>query len=318
MAYTIENAVRSALGDCMNVQKNESVLIVTDDDTLDVGMALYKGAAEFSDNVQMTVMLPAKVDGEEPPDPVAKMMALYDVVLCPTKRSLTHTDARRNACKTGTRIATLPGITRDVFIRTLQADYHKIAKRTIEMAELLEKAKHAHITTDLGTDIEIPIQSFAAIASTGLVLEKGKGGNLPSGEAFMAPDEGKVSGRLVIDASIAGIGKLTRPIVIDIVDGSAVNFSGGEEADRFRKMLAEYGDDAFRVAELGVGSNDAAIITGNILEDEKVFGTIHIAFGNNIGMGGTNNVSIHCDGVVTKPNMWLDNKQIIKNGNWLI
>lgn len=318
MEFTIETAVHSALSDCMNVKKTESVLVVTDDETMDVGLALYKGAQGFGKSAQMTVMPSAKVDGEEPPAAIAQMMTLFDVVLCPTKRSLTHTNARREACKTGSRIATLPGITKEVFIRTLQADYNQIAKRTIEMAELMQQANHAHITTALGTDLGIPIKNFPAIASTGLVLEKGKGGNLPSGEAFMAPDDGKVHGKLVIDASIAGIGKLTEPIFIDIVDGSAINFSGGPQADRFRAMLQKYGDTAFRVAELGVGSNEAAIITGNILEDEKVLGTIHIAFGNNISMGGSNKVSIHCDGVVTKPDMWLDNKQIIKNGKWLI
>ena len=318
MAFTMEKAVRSALLDCMALKKSETVLVVTDDDTIDVGLALYQAAQMYGRSAQLITMRPAKVNGEEPPAPIAQLMSLYDVVLCPTKMSLTHTDARRDACKTGTRIATLPGISKDVFLRTLQADYNKIAERTIKMKKLLDKASIAHITTQLGTDLKLPIQQFSAIASTGLILEKGKGGNLPSGEAFMAPDEGKTSGQLVVDASIAGTGKLQNPIIIDIENGSAIKFRGGQEADQFEKMLGEYGAPAFNVAELGVGSNEAAIITGNILEDEKVFGTIHIAFGNNIGMGGTNNVSIHCDGVVTKPDMWLDEKQIIKNGKWLI
>ncbi len=315
----LEEAVRTAFLDCLNLQKNETVLIVTDDDTIEVGTAFYKIGQNLSANTHLVLMPVATVNGEEPPVMIAEMMQKYDVVICPTAKSLTHTDAKRTACDKGARVATLPGITTDVFIRTLQADYTKIAERTWQISALIEKTKNVRITTEFGTDLVLPIQGMPPISSTGLIREKGKGGNIPSGESFLAPVEGKTNGVLVIDASIAGIGKVEGPpVTIKIKDGFANSFEGGEQARQFEKNLKAFGQPGLNVAELGIGTNDSAIITGQILEDEKVFGTIHIAFGNNITMGGTCDVGIHVDCVVTKPNVWFDDKKIMEQGVLLI
>jgi leucyl aminopeptidase (aminopeptidase T) len=156
------------------------------------------------------------------------------------------------------------------------------------------------------------------ISSTGLIREKGKGGNIPSGESFLAPVEGKTRGKLVVDASVAGLGLVKTPLAIEIVDGFAQSFKGDEQAKQLEKELSSFGKAGLNVAELGIGTNDGAIITGEVLEDEKVFGTIHIAFGNNITMGGTCDVGVHIDCVVTKPDMWFDDQQVMKQGKLLI
>lgn len=312
------NAVHRAYLDCLNLQKTESVLVVTDDDTFEVGLAFYKGGQDLSAGTHLMLMPVAKVNGEEPPPVIAETMQKYDVVVCPTAKSVTHTDAKRNACKAGARVATLPGITKDVFIRTMQADYNKIAERTWQISELLEQTTNVHIKTDLGTDLFLPIKGMKPISSTGLIREKGKGGNIPSGESFLAPREGETQGTLVIDASIAGIGKIDTPLTIKIKDGFAAEFYGSPDAELFEKQLRSFGQAGLNVAELGIGTNDGAIITGKILEDEKVFGTIHIAFGNNITMGGTCDVGIHVDCVVTKPDVWFDDKKIMEKGKLII
>jgi len=318
MNSSLDIAVSTAYLDCLRLQKDETVLIVTDEDTYEVGHAFFKKGLDLARQVHLVLMPVAKVNGEEPAKTIAEMMTKYDVVVCPTSKSITHTDAKRNACKMGARVATLPGITTDVFIRTLQADYSKIAERTFHISRLLEKTEIVHIKTALGTDLSLPISGMAPISSTGLIRDKGKGGNIPSGESFLAPREGESQGRLVIDASIAGIGMLDSPVTIEIKDGFAEKFSGGEQAALFEKQLNAFGQQGFNVAELGIGTNDKAIITGKILEDEKVFGTIHIAFGNNITMGGTCDVGIHVDCVVTKPDMWFDEIQIMEKGKLLV
>ncbi len=318
MQNDMVQAVKSALVDCMAVSKSENLLVVTDDNTFEVGAAFYFHGKEWVNNTYMILMPPADVNGQEPPDEIAQLMQKYDVVICPTSKSLTHTDAKRNACKKGVRVATLPGITAEVFARTMKADYNKIADRTFKISQMLKETKTVFIKTEKGTDLTLPISGMEPISSTGLIKERGKGGNLPSGESFLAPREGEAMGRLVIDASIAGIGLLDKEVIIDIEDGYAQKFSGSEKSKIFQQQLSDFGKAGLAVAELGIGTNDQAIITGNILEDEKVFGTVHIAFGNNITMGGTNNVGIHVDCVVTKPDMWFDNKQIMKNGQFLL
>ena len=312
-------AARTALDTCMHLKNNETLLIVTDDNKQKIGEALYSIGQEMAKEALMITMPPAEVNGQEPPENVAKLMAAYDVVVCPTTKSVTHTDAKRNACARGTRVATMPGITEDMMARTLKADYELIAQRTFKLSELLDKGKVARVTTKLGTDLTLPIQGIKAISSTGLVREKGQGGNLPSGESFLMPEEGKSNGVIYIDASVATIGKVSgEPIKVTIEDGFAVKFEGGPEALILEQALGAFGKDGMNVAELGIGTNHEATITGQILEDEKVMGTIHVAWGNNVSMGGTYNVGVHIDGVVLEPTVYVDGQKIMEEGRLLL
>jgi leucyl aminopeptidase (aminopeptidase T) len=204
-------------------------------------------------------------------------------------------------------------------IRTLKADYSKIAERTYKVSEILDKGKIARITTPLGTDLEMSIEGIVPISSTGLIDQPGKGGNLPSGESFLMPVEGSSNGVAYIDGSLAGIGKITDlPVKVTIRDGYAVDFQGGEQASLLQQQLEPLGKEARNIAELGIGTNHEARITGMILEDEKVMGTVHIAFGNNISMGGTVSVGIHIDGVIQNPTVYIDSFKLLDNGKLTI
>ena len=313
------SAAKTALETCMALKKEETLLVVTDDNKQKIGEALYTVGQDLAKEALMVTMPPAAVNGQEPPESVAKLMSRFDVVICPTTKSITHTDARRNACSQGARVATMPGITEDIMSRTLKADYNQIAERTYKITAILNAGKTARITTKLGTDLRMPINGVNAISSTGLVREKGMGGNLPSGESFLMPEEGKTNGVIFIDASVATIGKIGRePLKVTIKDGFAVKFEGGSEAQKLEEALSPFGKEGRTVAELGIGTNHEATITGQILEDEKVLGTIHVAWGNNIGMGGTCNVGVHIDGVVLKPTLFVDDIKIMEDGKLLI
>ncbi len=135
----------------------------------------------------------------------------------------------------------------------------------------------------------------------------------------MAPQEGTSNGIFIIDKSIAGLGEVDKPVKITVKDGFATKIEGGTSATQFLKMLESVNDkNAFNIAELGIGTNDKAKIIGNVLEDEKVLGTIHIALGNNTAFGGSIKVPIHIDGVISKPTIFVDNKKIMENGKLLI
>jgi leucyl aminopeptidase (aminopeptidase T) len=311
-------SAKTALSTCLGLRQNERLLIVTDPNKHNIGQAFFTAGIEMTEHVILTQIPVAEVNGQEPPQDVADLMSKYDVIVCPTTKSLTHTNARRNACKAGARVATMPNITEDIMTRTLNADYQQIAERTKRIAAILDEGKMAHVTTSLGTDLHMPINGIKAIASTGLLLEKGQGGNLPSGEAFLMPEEGATEGVLVADASVAVIGKLSKPIKITIKEGFAVKMEGGRQADQLFTMLSRFGRDGLNVAELGIGTNHAAKITGVILEDEKVLGTAHVAFGNNVSMGGTYDVGIHVDCVFTKPSIYIDDKPLMLEGNLVV
>jgi aminopeptidase len=309
-----------ALRDCLKLRKDESLLIVTDTKLRGIGAALRAAALELGNDPVLMEMEPRGRDGEEPPEAIARAMLHSAVVVAPTARSLTHTAARREACRAGARVATMPGIRRDTMIRCLSADYYAIAERTKRASEMLTAGKLIRVTTRAGTEITLPIEGIKALASTGLIHEPGGFGNLPSGEAYLMPVEGASAGVFVVDGSMAGLGSLAgkTPITIRVKNGSAVEISGGAAAKTLRAKLEPLGLKAFNVAEFGVGTNDAARITGSILEDEKVMGTIHIALGNNMSMGGTIDVPVHLDGIVKSPTVELDGKRIMDRGKLLI
>jgi len=311
------SAARVAVKDCMGVQSGEKVLIVTDEPLRSIGYALWKESKELGAEVIFTEILSRKTNGEEPPKEIAELMKMVDVVLCPTSKSLTHTDARRNASAAGVRVATLPGVTEEIMVRCMNADYNKIAERTFKICTMMEKTEIIRVTTARGTDITMPIKGRHAHASSGLFREKGLWGNLPTGESYLAPLEGLSNGIVVVDGSMAGVGMVTGPIRIVVKDGYATEITGGAEAKRLIELLEPHGKPARTVAEFGIGTNDKAILTGQILEDEKVMGTIHIAFGDNKSMGGTVRVASHLDGLIKEPTVWFDDKMIMKDGKFV-
>jgi len=318
MNTTLENACLVAVRDCMGLQHNERVVVVTDEPLRKIGYALHRCVKELGNEVLLVEMLPRASNGAEPPAEVAELMKKADVVLCPTSKSLTHTDARRSASALGVRIATLPGVTEEIMVRCMNADYHLIARRTFLLCELLDKTGVIRVTAPGGTDITLPKQGRKAHASSGLFHKKGESGNLPTGEAYLAPCEGKSNGVVVVDGSMAMIGMVKKPIRITVENGYATNITGGDEANKLINLLEPHGIDARNVAEFGIGTNDQAKLSGLILEDEKVMGTIHIAFGDNKSMGGSVRVASHLDGLVKSPTVWFDDIIIMKDGKFVI
>jgi len=307
-----------AIRDCMGTQPGERVLVITDEPMRTLGYALWQAARELTTEALLVEMLPRKTNGEEPPKEIAELMKMMDVVLCPTTKSLTHTDSRRAASELGVRIATLPGVTEEIMIRCMNADYNAIAARTYKLCSLMEMASVIKVKSSAGTDITLPVRGRKAHASSGLFLEKGQSGNLPTGEAYLAPVEGQSNGVIVVDGSMAGIGMLKDPIMITVKNGFAEEITGGEDAQKLKDLLQPHGKDAYNVAEFGIGTNDKVILSGKIIEDEKVMGTIHIAFGDNKSMGGTVRVASHLDGLIKSPTVWFDEKMIMKDGKFLI
>jgi leucyl aminopeptidase (aminopeptidase T) len=314
MDNELKNASLIALRDCMGLKKEETLLIVTDESKREIASALHEVGKELCKESILIEMKMRDINGQEPPAQIAELMKMVDVVVCPTAKSLTHTNARREASKLGVRVGTMPGITVDCMVRCLNADYDKIVKLTDFIIEQMKGISNIRVVTEKGTDITMPVKDRSVLPSYGVMRNKGESGNLPSGEVYLAPWEDMTNGTVVIDGSMAGIGMLKTPLTIEIFNGYAEKITGGEEAALLTEMLDKTGRDARAVAEFGIGTNYKAQLTGMILEDEKVFGTIHIAFGNNISMGGRIAISSHLDGLVNEPDVYFDDKLIMKKG----
>lgn len=309
------NGYKKTLIDAMGVKENETVLILTDEDRIEIGKKFHKEAMEIARESYLLVMKKRRVSGTELPKEVAEMMKIVDVVLAPTSVSMTHTKAKLEAIKTGTRIASMPGITEDMLEHgAINADFDEVIYLTQKVAELLTKSSTATIIKDTHK-LVMDIRDRKGIKSPGVYRNKGEAGNLPSGEAFIAPIEDGTNGTMIIDGSMVGIGLLKDPLEITIKNGKITELKGDKEN---KLSILFESEENHTIAELGIGTNKAARLIGIILEDEKIFGTVHIAFGTNISFGGKTKASCHLDGIILKPTLYLDDMLIIENGEFKI
>jgi leucyl aminopeptidase (aminopeptidase T) len=294
-----EEIVWKLIKNNFNVEKDVSIFVLTDNSTEHLGRKFADALQKDNWSVDLQVMADRGKSGEEPPEDIANAMLNYDLVFCLTKHSLTHTVARRKANEKGVSVITMPGITEDMFLEgAMSADYQQVEKETLEMTTKLDSASKVTIKTGTNHQLVIPVEGRKGIPSTGVFREKAASGNLPSGEAFIAPLEGKAEGEIEVNGSIAGIGLLSEPIVLTIKEGKLISATGKEG----NTLLSVLGEGKGRMlAELGIGTNYAARITGKILEDEKAYNTVHVAFGSNHTFGGTIEADVHIDCVTKNP-----------------
>ena len=303
---------RIAVETCMGVKSGERVLIVTDPPRRKIAEALLESARIARAKTMLICMLTGTKHGEEPPKLVADAMRTADVVFAPTTYSLTHTQARLHACKAGARVATMPMITEGMMHRgAMLADYQQVRRLTLKVAKVLDKASEVEVRTKAGTHLTFGIKGRRAHSDTGIFHKPGDFGNLPAGEAFIAPLEGTADGRVIVDGSM--IDTLHGRIEIMVKKGKAMKILG-EHSRKLTKMLDKVGKRAYNLAEFGIGTNPNAHLIGNVLEDEKVLGTCHIALGDNSTFGGRVRAGIHVDGIFLKPTIKFDGKMIMKRG----
>lgn len=311
----LDKSCKIILKDCMNLKSNESCLIITDSKLKKIGFELFKNSIKIIRKAKLITISIPESHGSEPPKDVAKEMLNYDVILLTTTKSLSHTKARKNSSKRGARIASMPGITIGMMQRALNVDFYKIRTLNNKLSSILNNKTKIKITTKLGTNIEFNLKGRKWISDDGIYTKKGAFGNLPAGEIFIAPVEGKTSGTIIADASVGGLGKVDKNIKLVVKNGFIESISDGKIANQFKKLLK---NKLYKnVAELGIGTNYKAKITGEVLEDEKVAGTCHIAFGNNRHFGGKVDVPFHVDFVIKKPTIYAGDVLTMKNGKFI-
>lgn len=302
----------TVVDECLDVQEDEYVVVVHDGNDLNIIDALLttlEGRAEY-DYLEYE---PPERHGGEPPERVAERLREADVFIAPTGKSISHTAARRAATDAGARGVTMPGITQEIWSNALVADYEEISRLCAAVHSRIADADTARIETSSGTDLELDIVDDYYRPSDGLVHEPGAFGNLPAGETFGAPVD--ASGTLVIDHfPFAPEG--TR---IEIADNEAVAVEHPSDEESELARAFDRVEGARNVAEFGVGTNPEATLIGNMLQDEKVLGTVHIAFGDNSVMvpaGDDRRVEaeVHWDAVCEEPTVWFDGEKVLDRG----
>ena len=311
----LQKAVETVVHDCMGVKPGEEVLVVCNPATRELGDALRSEAESAGAEAVLAVMNERESHAGEPPATVADAMVAADVLLAPTVQSLSHTASRKRATESGTRTATLPGATVEMLARVMSDDMGNLRRRGGRVAELLDRGTEARITCDHGSDLRLGLEGRTAIPDAGELTATGAFGNLPCGEGFISP--ATAEGILIVDGSIAGVGLVSEPVKLTIEGGHLVDATG-EEGAKLMELLTVHGPDGTNVAELGIGTNEKAILTGNILEDEKILGTAHVAFGASAAIGGNVQVPVHLDVVSMRPEVTIDDTPVVLEGRLLV
>jgi leucyl aminopeptidase (aminopeptidase T) len=305
-------AVRTVVHSCLGVRPAENVVVVVDSPLKDVGEALREEAARAEADAVLAVMTPRDEHGEEPPPPVAEALAACDVFIAPTTKSLSHTQARKRATERGARGATMPTVTADMLARLMAIDFETMRARSAAVAELLDAADTARITCPRGTDLTLDLHGRRGIADDGDLTASGAFGNLPCGEGFIAPAGGEGT---VVASSLAAIGLGESRLT---VTGGRLTAATGAAGEQLYERLIAHGEAGTNLAELGVGTNENATLTGNVLEDEKILGTVHVAFGASAAIGGTVAVPVHLDVVVTDASLAIGDTAVLEGGTYLL
>lgn len=308
-------AVDTIVNRCLAVRAGEDVLVVADRETRLIGEALRDGSVRAGADAVLTIMDPREVDGNEPPRPVAGALAACDVFIAPTTRSLSHTAARKGASEAGARGATMPGVTEDMLARVMSVDLDAMTVRSRAVAALLTQSDAAHLTCPRGSDFTLDLAGRQGIADDGELTDRGAFGNLPCGEGFISPCGGE--GTIVVAGTLASLGVAGEPVTLTVDNGRLVRAEGGLGPDLL-ELLRGAGKQGTNLAELGIGTNERARLTGKVLEDEKILGTVHIAFGASAGIGGTVSVPVHLDVVILDPTLDIDGERVLDGGSFVL
>jgi len=294
------------------IRNDEKVLIVCDPGKREEASVFFELAKRYTSNLSCIIFDGMTENAQEPPEEIAEIMKSSNIAILATTYSLSHTQARETASTAGARIASMPNITLEMMKRILVADPRAMREDSEKIAALLTSGDQVTIMSAQGMNLSLSIRGRAAIPDTDLLNYSGDFGNLPAGEAFIAPVEGTANGILIVDGAIADI-ELDTQVEITIRDGIAESISGGEAARDLTRRMNAAGDKARVLCELGIGTNPAACLSPNVLEAEKVYGTCHVAFGNNSTFGGTNFVLFHTDCVVANPTVTIDDCVVVNN-----
>lgn len=301
----------------LKMKKGEKLLIVTEPEKVNIAETIAASAYRKDIEPVICIMMPREFDSNEPPKIIAEAMKGSDAFLSVVGKSITHTNAVKEAIANGSRGIVLTQFNEDMMIHGgMECNFEEQAPICKKVASMLANSKKVHLTTPLGTDLTFSAEGRRGNALYCLV-EPGEFSTAPTIEANVSPIEGTAQGRIVADASVPyiGIGLLEEPIEFEVVDGFIVDIKGGYQAKMLADNFKSMNDpNVYNIAELGIGLNPNCRFIGLMLEDEGVYGSVHIGIGTSINLGGTLKAACHYDAIMTKPTVIADGVEILKDG----
>lgn len=348
----LKRAAEVAVQEVLGIREGEEVLIITnfEGDVFPIARAFYEASLESKANTVMMVQ-PFKTQYDLAERLTLELIkAAPDVIIALSASKIGRDPYGMNfgyIGRDGKRVNHIfdkvlegdrrcrsfwsPGATVDMFERTIAVDYGALRALAARLKAVLDDGKEVRVTAPAGTDITLSIEGRKGQVDDGNIKLPGIGGNLPCGEAFVSPKNRTAEGVIVFDGTVDLVPEAVipkTPVKVVYKEGFVTDVSGGEEAERLlqvirkgEEMAREVGKkeeerNARALGELGIGINPAARMTCNMLEDEKCWKTVHFAIGMNLDNDA--HAFIHQDCLVKSPSMWVDGRQIMRDGDILI
>jgi len=324
--WELKAAARTVAEYMCNIKKGEDVLVYAD--TL-VDDAVADSVAEAAHTAGGVVSLLCYETRErpdmEPPAPLAEAMRASDVLIELAWMYLIHTRALQSALDAGARFACLTMVTPSIMKRCIGPidRYAKVLELGDTMTEMLEAASEMKMTTLAGTELTCNIKDRLIDHASKRIFRPGEQ-TYPGGQVSWYPAPETINGTLVFDGSMwppEEIGLIGTPIELMIEEGEITAIEGGREAKLLERWFESWKNpNIYKLAHLSYGLNPGARLTGNILEDERVFGCLEVGIGAQPPALGIFEVdpaeatSGHTDATMLNPTVELDGEVIEKDG----
>jgi len=315
MRLEAAGALRRLATVCAGVREGERCLLVTDT-AADAGVveALGWTLGALGCDVAVVSGAPVELPGDEPPAAVAAAMAGADVIFELTSVFAGSSRARRAACARGARYLTVPGLTWTTLRPggPLYADFAALGERARALGAQIDAADTFHLTSPAGTDLRGSFAGRRGRPLWGVADAPGGYAAPPDVEVGAAPVEGSAEGVVVVDGSLLFLddGALTGPVTLRFAAGELADVDG-PEAWRLVDAIERSGDARMRtLAEVSIGLNPRSRPGGAPLELEGIVGGAHVAVGNNVPYGGSNDARSHLDCVLLRGTLTLDGEVV--------
>lgn len=303
MNEKLTSVAENILYENLGVRKNTKILLVSDHEPNTIFEA-FKSALHKKSIPHSELVLTNERTHSQPIPQALNEMLKAKVIIAPTEKSISHCPETIKAINKGVKVITMPGTTEEIFLKIGEANTKEIEKLNNKIAKQLRGKNKIQITTPSGTNITFSIKKREL---HGLKPKtKGYLTNLPTGEVYCAPIEETADGEIFIDY----YRELIKP-----EDKAWLKIDMGkidEWNDAAKPFIEIHSvENGFIIAEFGVGTNKAhKKPIGNILHDEKCYGTVHIAFGHNVSFGGKNKSTVHSDIILMNPTVLVDGKKL--------
>jgi leucyl aminopeptidase (aminopeptidase T) len=327
-------AAANALKFVLGAVPGERLLIICDDEKLEIGEAFAKGALEIGLWTRLLQLKTSPAPRERVPSQVLEILTgqtpdIYINLLrgigdeTPFRIRLIHLETRSKRA----RLGHCPGVTIGMLTEgalALTAEEHtKMQNFARRLIQTLSDTIKVEISTPAGTNLHLNVEGRPFFTDTQLDWKTMKWMNLPTGEVIVAPVENSMRGTLVCDVAIGGIGPISEPVTLDVQSGRVKEvFSENEEIVKRLEKVFMTDDWSNVVGEFAFGINPKARLTKEFLEAEKIFGTVHVAFGNNLDMPqGKNPSKNHVDLLMSHPSVRISKrdgsvKRVMENGSF--